>query len=310
LSPFYTYSYQTVGKAYRLIADQRFSYEYDDEGNLSRKLDHQDGTSTLFSYDFRNRMTSVVTTSAGGSELEHEEYTYDTLNRRVRVLQAGRTEFIGFDGLNPLLKLDGGGSVLSRRLYTRSLDGILADELGGQTRWCLRDLVGTTRDLVGDSGAVIDHYTYDSFGRLLKQSSPGVANDIQFTGREFDNNGLGYFRARYYRSDLGAFVSEDPLEPFVYQYAHNNPLVFVDPRGEGIVEDISLRLYVRGITLTAQSPALRAALLAVSVAQGIKVPTEFLEAAGASANEIVAYQEIFEVATVIRRILAAFGVGF
>ncbi|WP_157835434.1 RHS repeat-associated core domain-containing protein, partial [Xanthomonas sp. SHU 166] len=52
---------------------------------------------------------------------------------------------------------------------------------------------------------------------------------------ERDASGLYYYRARYYRPDLGRFVSEDPIglvggaNP--YAYVHGSPLMYGDPLG-------------------------------------------------------------------------------
>jgi RHS repeat-associated protein len=49
-------------------------------------------------------------------------------------------------------------------------------------------------------------------------------------------NGLYYMKARYYDSEVGRFISEDPLgfeggSLNLYVYAANNPIMFMDPNG-------------------------------------------------------------------------------
>jgi len=39
----------------------------------------------------------------------------------------------------------------------------------------------------------------------------GVANPIRFTGREMDETGLYYYRARYYSPQMGRFISKTLL---------------------------------------------------------------------------------------------------
>ncbi|UYK78705.1 hypothetical protein NG825_08815 [Xanthomonas sacchari] len=55
------------------------------------------------------------------------------------------------------------------------------------------------------------------------------------TGRERDASGFYYYRARYYRSELGHFVSEDPIGlaggANAYSYVHGSPLMYGDPLG-------------------------------------------------------------------------------
>ena len=45
-----------------------------------------------------------------------------------------------------------------------------------------------------------------------------------------------YYRARYYHSELGRFVSRDPVgydagDMNLYRYVYGNPVIFVDPSG-------------------------------------------------------------------------------
>ncbi len=246
LQPNESYTYDAIGNrltshlsnthAYtrnRLSQDQQFNYVYDDEGNLIKKTSRTDGSFSDYTYDFRNRLTLIVQKSSGGVETGRADYVYDALNRRVKTVEAGQTAYFMYDGLNPAYKFRADGSMISGRLYSRALDGILADEVpGGQTRWFLTDQVGTVRDLVANSGVALNHYNYDSFGRLLSQSNPAVMNEILFTGREFDTaSGLGYFRARYYHPGLARFGQEDPFSPMAYAYVDNQPLTATDPLG-------------------------------------------------------------------------------
>jgi RHS repeat-associated protein len=62
-------------------------------------------------------------------------------------------------------------------------------------------------------------------------------SEYRFTGKELDDEtGLHYFGARYYDSQVGRFVSVDPLinknaKTFTFQYVDNNPIKFNDPKG-------------------------------------------------------------------------------
>jgi RHS repeat-associated protein len=67
-----------------------------------------------------------------------------------------------------------------------------------------------------------------------------------FTGKERDaETGLDYFGARYFSAAQGRFTSPDPVffqagmltdpQRFnLYAYVRNNPLRYVDPKGEAI----------------------------------------------------------------------------
>jgi len=103
--------------------------------------------------------------------------------------------------------------------------------------WYLTDRLGSVTGITDATGALINSTTYDSYGHILSQSNPAVADALGFTGREFDTEtGLYYFRARYYNPDLGKFQSEDPLgfesgEENLTRYADNNPIAYLDPYG-------------------------------------------------------------------------------
>jgi RHS repeat-associated protein len=90
-------------------------------------------------------------------------------------------------------------------------------------------------NLCGHNSAKLQYYYYAPFGQLTMQGG-GSPQPYQFTGREADETGLMYYRARYYNPNWGRFVSEDPMgfaggiNPFVY--AGNNPVSLTDPSGK------------------------------------------------------------------------------
>lgn len=223
-------------------------------------------------------MTSAVQYTPTGALLGQSDYSYDAINRRIETVEGALTAFFGYDGLNPSLKLSGTGSVISRRLFARTLDSALADESADGVRWFLADQQGTSRDLISNAGTSFNHYAYDSFGRAELLSNPGIVNDLQYTNREFSQQGssVGYFRSRFYDAALGRLLQEDPVEDFGYAYVRNQPLTLTDPTGEELSEESILDAQI--------SVGLRARLL-----------LEAEEASAATARKCVvnALQQVF-----------------
>jgi RHS repeat-associated protein len=74
----------------------------------------------------------------------------------------------------------------------------------------------------------------------------------QYIGQMYDSNsGLDYLNARYYKADIGRFVSQDPefwatsmkwlLDPQnqnSYSYGRNNPITLSDPTGRSVLTDL------------------------------------------------------------------------
>lgn len=107
----------------------------------------------------------------------------------------------------------------------------------GQVQWALSDNQGTVRDIVDDQGQVLNHISHDSFGNVTGQSNPEAYFRFGYTGREFDQKTRQYYyRARYFDSGIGQFISEDPVrfnagDINLYRYVFNSPTNFTDPSG-------------------------------------------------------------------------------
>jgi RHS repeat-associated protein len=89
-------------------------------------------------------------------------------------------------------------------------------------------------DSIGNN--VVQRYDYDSFGNIVSMLDPNFKQPYTYTSREYDEEtGLYYYRARYYDSTIGRFISEDPIGLLgginLYSYVGNNAVNFVDPLG-------------------------------------------------------------------------------
>src|SRR5262249_39975529 len=113
------------------------------------------------------------------------------------------------------------------------------------TIWALTDNEGTVRDWVNSSGNVVDHATYDSFGKHVADyngigqllSSPAVDAVFGYTARYLDPlTGLQYNTERWYNPAAERWISEDPIgfaagDASLYRYCGNAPTNYIDPSG-------------------------------------------------------------------------------
>ena len=237
----------STGDHNRLLSDGTYTYQYDNEGNRTRREDIATGEVTEYTWDHRNRMTSVVTKDSGGTVTSAVNYAYDAYDRRItKTVDADGAgagtpteEHFVYDGDHIALVFDEAGNQTHRYLHGPQVDQVLAQETAdGETQWALTDHQGSVRDVIDNDGAVLNHITYDSFGQVTSESDDSVDFRFGYTGRELDDEtGLNYYRARYYDSAIGQFVSNDPLgfeggDANLYRYVFNAPLSYTDPSGQ------------------------------------------------------------------------------
>jgi RHS repeat-associated protein len=203
----------------RLASDGTYSYQYDDEGNRTRKTTTATGEYVDYQWDHRNRLARVEFRTSGGTLTKAVEYDYDTADRRIakRVDDNGdgsfeRAERFVYDGSDVVLVFDDAGSLTNRYLHGPEVDQLFADEdaVDGLL-WALTDHQQTVRDLVDSTGTVVNHIEYDSFGEITGQSNSALTPLSAYTGQHWDADaGLYYYDARWYDAGVGRFLSEDP----------------------------------------------------------------------------------------------------
>jgi RHS repeat-associated protein len=227
----------TFNQANQLLEDGSFTYQYDNNGNMTRKTAKAGGAVTQFEYDAENRLVRVV------SPTNTVNYRYDGLGRRVEkeVIQVGTTirRYV-YDNEDILLELDGNNNVTARYTHGPGIDEPLIMEKNSQSFYYQADGLGSITELTNQSGTVVQRYSYSSFGKIESQLDLNFVQPYAFTARDFDSEtGLYYFRARYYDSISGRFLEEDPVagifdQPSThnrYTYVGGNPLLYIDPFG-------------------------------------------------------------------------------
>ncbi|MBU0561094.1 MAG: RHS repeat-associated core domain-containing protein, partial [Bacteroidetes bacterium] len=134
------------------------------------------------------------------------------------------------------------------------------------------DHLGSIRQTVRDDGLVVSAQDYLPYGEVIASRSYNLSSTdekYKFTEKERDNeSGYDYFGARYYNSELGRWMSVDPLADKYpgwspYNYTLGNPINATDPDGRwvnfligaafGAVTDIAIQVavnYANGDDLT------------------------------------------------------------
>jgi RHS repeat-associated protein len=222
----------------RLTTDGVYLYDYDSEGNRTKRTEVSTGEVDEYTWDYRNRLTSVVSKNKFGAVTQTVSYEYDVNDLRVKKTVDAVVENYYLDGDNIAFVTDGVGARTFHYLYRLEADQVLAQDSETGMVWSLADRLGSIDVLVDGSGTIVDQRTYDSFGNTLSQLDPNVKFRFGYTGRESDpETGLYYYRARYFDANVGRFISTDPIgfeagDANLYRYVGNRSTLATDPTGE------------------------------------------------------------------------------
>ncbi|MFD2591013.1 SpvB/TcaC N-terminal domain-containing protein [Aquimarina hainanensis] len=232
------------------------SYSYDNNGNLTN-----DGVWN-HTWDYRNRLTS----SADGTATSN--YEYDHNNDRIKLVEGSDTTIYptsDYEIKNGEVKVS---LNLADTLVATVKDTGSTSGTGSTLNHVHTDHLGGTHITTDSTGVITQTLDYYPFGDT--RIDVGSDNEAkQFTGYIKDSNTqLSYAGARYMKSDIGRFISQDPVALSLgnwkaiqektngdiktylsnpqkhnsYSYAFNNPVKYQDEGGEwaGIDDAIAL----------------------------------------------------------------------
>jgi RHS repeat-associated protein len=260
----------TVTTNNRISRDGVYHYEYDDEGNRSKRITlvlnpltglmEPTGPYEEYTYDHRNRLDQITYKNSSGTVLSFVRYRYDHENVYTNGVAGTNTyNLYVHDGdqiVSAFTRGATGGTKLSNRyLWGPQVDQLISDEqvtsmtAAGTTYWALENPLNSVVDLVTynagtDTTSVAKHRTYDSFGNVVSDSAPGVTQLFGFTGKMLDaKTGLQWNINRWYDAKLGQWISEDPIgfaggDENLRRYVGNDPGRRVDRTGLQAVEGI------------------------------------------------------------------------
>ena len=252
----YTYTLDALGNHIQVVkdeplaielADSNITYTYDAENRLTDAggaihTYNANGNLTArgsdaFEYDFNNRLMQ--------SNIDEmiTQYNYDGLGNRLSKTVDGTATGYVLDVNGSLSKVlaeaDDTGAMTAYYVYGL---GLISKILPDGAAWYYHyDSRGSTVAMTDAEENITDTYAYESFG-TLSNSAGSTQNPFKYVGRYGvvdDGNGLNYIRARYYASEVGRFITKDPLTGKKgdsqslnrYIYALNNPVMLIDISG-------------------------------------------------------------------------------
>lgn len=205
---------------------------YDDRGNVSNK------NGQLYDFDFGNRLRGVTGV---------EGYRYDGFGRRVQTTHADQSMRVWQYSQSGQLMFgfsETAAQIQSTQQYLYLAGSLLAivdrnwpSQAINSIKFQHTDALGTPVAETDTAGTVVQRSEYDPYGRLNNRP---LTDGLGYTGHYQDAaTGLTYMQQRYYDSQIGRFLSRDPVTANAntganfnaYWYANNNPYRFNDPDG-------------------------------------------------------------------------------
>jgi len=238
-----SYSYDAVGNrlsslgmspyvynaSNELTSTPAATFSYDANGNTLTKSDSS-GTTT-YNWNFENQLSSVLLPGAGGTVT----FRYDPFGKRIQKAGPNSTTNYLYEGDDIIAEVDASGTQAVRYSHGQYIDEPLAMVRGGATNFYEPDALGSITSLSTSTGTISSSYVFDGFGNSIATTG-NLTNPFRYTGREYDGEtGLYFYRARYYDSMAGRFISEDPIRfagsASFYIYTQNRPVNATDPSG-------------------------------------------------------------------------------
>jgi RHS repeat-associated protein len=251
----------------KMTEDPSHTFVYDLRGNIVQKTEKLTGRIHKYTYNSEDKLIKFELYDNGNNLIKDASYTFDVLGRRIEKVvrdysnNKNTTRRFVYDGQEVLLALNENNDVLAKFTHsTLKTDDVLAIDVtptGEQKGYAttgsyqyLKDHLGSVVDISDNSGNIVQHFVYSSFGEIEKITNktgaalgmPALEHHFAYTGREYDEeSNLYYYRARHLDSKTGRFIQRDPIEGDLSQpltkvnkhiYVLNNPFRFIDPSGK------------------------------------------------------------------------------
>jgi RHS repeat-associated protein len=188
----------------RLLSAGDATFGYDDNGNLTSKT--VDASVTSYAWD-KNGMLKQLNRDG-----VLYDYAYDPLLRRVsRTVNGVETRYVYERGGALLAETDDTGTVTAYYVYGLGLLSKITP--AGDAYYYHYDGLGSTVAITDANENVVNSYAYGIFGQIL-ESNETIDNPFKYVGAfgvMDEGNGTYYMTFRYYDSEIGRFISKDPI---------------------------------------------------------------------------------------------------
>jgi len=212
---------------------------YDLNGNLQKKCEGgtvtvsptncSGSTVTDLTHDSLNRLAQVSKTG-----ISAESYKYDDGGRRIQKTIASTPMNYLYDGPDIVGEYTNTwGSPAAILTHGPGMDDPILRVASAAAKYFHQDGLGSVVGVTNQAGGIDGTARYDAYG--VKLASTGTIPQYGYTGREPDDTGLIFYRARFYDPSVGRFTQRDPIGINgginTYAYVNNNPIGFRDPAG-------------------------------------------------------------------------------
>ena len=207
-----------------------WAYTHDPNGNMTSKTDGVD--TYVYSWSEDNQLLGVELNSS-----PVVSYEYDSGSRMLQRIEGSISTNYHWDGWDLVREEKDDGVATEITNYLVPQGEVLAFQRDGDWFYLHGDGLSSTQLVTDESGAQVGRAVYGAWGETLSfnESVPGSL-DVRFVGglgvRNDAATGLIWMRHRWYDSELGRFVSRDPVgfdDDFHFlNFPQKNPRVLLD----------------------------------------------------------------------------------
>ena len=233
------------------------SFEHDADGNMTKRTLAGTGDETDHTWSDFDRLVKVEKTSGAQTDTL-QEALYDSDGLRFRKTDKNGNSSVEHGiGITTSASIPGPGTSAAPTIsYIQGhliLGAEINDGANSEFVYHLPDALGSTRDVIDESGNIVRTFEFDEYGNLLSSSGSGAATPKTWIGGlsvNDDTADSGMFNMghrNYAGGVLGRFISRDPIGHSgglnLYEYSYSNPINVIDQSGLG-----ELGTLLKGVT--------------------------------------------------------------